>query len=130
MKLTNDKYKERIEQQEWLILQISLHIEKLMEEQKVTRTELAKRLGTTKGYITQLLDGFNMSLRKVADVMLALDSSLSVDTRSSGFVTNIEPINVEDFTEVVDFTGYPKIFIKEPVTKATTKENKMWAKTG
>lgn len=82
---------QRIEQQEWLVLQVALHIEKLMENQGVSRSELAKRLGSSKGYVTQLLDGANMSLRKVADVMMALDSSLKIDTCNIGFETTVIP---------------------------------------
>lgn len=91
MDIKNKKNKEvRIDQQEWLVLQISLHIDKLMEQQNVNRVELARRLGTGKSYVTQLLDGSNMTLRKVADVMMALDSSLTVDTVSQGFETTIK----------------------------------------
>jgi len=84
--------KARLDQQEWLVLQVSLHIEKLMREYDVNRVELAKRLGTGKSYVTQLLDGSNMTLRKIADVMLALDSSLAIDTSRIGFNTTIKPL--------------------------------------
>lgn len=80
----------RMQQQEWLILQVTLHIEDLMKKHKINKTELAKRLGTDESYITQLLDGTNMTLRKIADVMLALDSSLVVDSSPMGYVTTIE----------------------------------------
>lgn len=44
-----------------------------MEETQITRAELARRLGTSKGYVTQLLDGTaNMTLRTVSDVFVAL----------------------------------------------------------
>ena len=92
MQIKDKKNKEqRIDQQEWLVLQIALHIEKLMGKQSVSRSELAKRLGSTKGYVTQLLDGANMTLRKVADVMMALDSSLKIDTSSLDFETTVIP---------------------------------------
>lgn len=45
----------------------------IMKETGVSRTELAERLGCTKGNITQLLDGTaNMTLRSVSDVFVAL----------------------------------------------------------
>lgn len=45
----------------------------LMTEAGVSRSELANRLGKSKGYITQLLDGrANMTLRTVSDVFVAL----------------------------------------------------------
>lgn len=82
----------RIDHQEWLVLQVSLHIDKLMSEHDVNRVELAKRLGTGKSYVTQLLDGSNMTLRKIADVMSALDSSLVIDTVDIGFNTTVKPL--------------------------------------
>jgi transcriptional regulator with XRE-family HTH domain len=90
LKATNQET--RIDQQEWLILQVTLHIEKLMEDRGVNKSELARRLGVNRAYITQLLDGqTNMTLKKIADVMLALDSSLVVDTAPVGFETTITP---------------------------------------
>ena len=45
----------------------------LMKEQQVSRSELARRLGTTPGYVSQLLDGTtNMTISKASDVFLAL----------------------------------------------------------
>ncbi len=82
----------RIDQQEWLVLQVVLHIEELMEQKNVSRSELSKRLGTNKSYITELLDGANMTLRKVADVLFALDSSLVIDTCNLAFETTISPV--------------------------------------
>jgi hypothetical protein len=82
----------RIDQEQWLILQVALHIEELMEEKGVTKSELARRLGFKRAYITQLLDGTNMTLKTMADVMLALDSSMRVQAVPLGFNTTIEPI--------------------------------------
>lgn len=46
---------------------------KVMNESGITRSELANRMGTSKGHITQLLDGTaNMTLRTVSDVFVAL----------------------------------------------------------
>jgi transcriptional regulator with XRE-family HTH domain len=76
-KLTGTPQKMRLYQQERAILEMTEIICELMQEQNVTRSELAKRLGTTKGYITQLLDGrTNMSIRTMSDVFAALDRSL------------------------------------------------------
>ncbi|NLF71072.1 MAG: helix-turn-helix transcriptional regulator [Candidatus Anammoximicrobium sp.] len=54
-------------------MQATERIVELMQEQDVTRTELAKRLGRTKGWISQLLAGeANFTLRTLADVFGAL----------------------------------------------------------
>ncbi len=66
-------------QQERLILEITELIGRLMKEQGVSKAQLAERLGTTKGYITQLLDGrTNMTLRTISDVVFALGRSLNI----------------------------------------------------
>lgn len=51
----------------------------LMEADGVSRTELASRLGKTKGYVTKLLDGrTNMTIRTISDVFMALDRAFHV----------------------------------------------------
>ena len=78
----SDKEQMRLYQQEYLIMQVTEHICELMEQNGVSRSELADRLGTTKGYITQLLDGrANMTLRKLADVCMALGVAAELQTR-------------------------------------------------
>jgi transcriptional regulator with XRE-family HTH domain len=91
MNLTETPNETRIDHQEWLILQVSLHIEKLMQNKNISRAELARRLGVNRAYITQLLDGANLSLRKVADVLMALDASFVVNTAPLGFHTTLLP---------------------------------------
>ena len=112
----------RIDQQQWLILQVTLLIEELMEEKELTRKQLADRLGTNKSYVTQLLDGYNMTLKKVADVMSALDSSLVVDTQPVGFHSNIEPVEIESFSDAFDYSEYPKFHITSNVKTGTLNE--------
>jgi transcriptional regulator with XRE-family HTH domain len=74
--------------QEKLILETTQIIATLMEEKGIKKSELAEKLGRTKGYITQLLDGrANMTLRTISDVMWALDSSLIVNAGPLGFET-------------------------------------------
>ena len=67
----------RLFQQERAIQEVTELICKLLERDSVTRTELASRLGRTKGYITQLLDGrANMTMRTISDVFTALDQQV------------------------------------------------------
>ena len=64
-------------QQERTILEITMLIRRLMKTDGVSKTDLANRLGKSKSYITQLLDGrTNMTLRTISDVMHALGKSL------------------------------------------------------
>lgn len=66
-------------QQERATLEVTELICKIMVEEGISRSDLAKRLGKTKGYITQLLDGqTNMTIRTMSDVLFCLDRSLHV----------------------------------------------------
>lgn len=54
----------------------------IMERQKVTRTELAKRLGVTQGAITQILSGTrNLTLALFTDVLAALGQEPQLKAR-------------------------------------------------
>lgn len=68
-------------QQERLILEVTELICGLMDEQRVSRAELARRLKTSRAHVTQILDGgANMTLRTVADALTALGCSLHVSS--------------------------------------------------
>ena len=76
-RLTETTENKRFFQQEKTILEVTELICELMDEQGISRTELAKKLGYTKGYISQLLDGTaNMTLRTLSDVLFALGNEL------------------------------------------------------
>ena len=67
----------RLYQQERAILEVTELVCEVMEQENINRSELARRLGKTKGYITQLLDGrANMTVRTVSDVFTALDRAV------------------------------------------------------
>jgi len=91
-RLTSTSRGKRLLEQERLILQVTEFIVQLMQEQNVTRTELARRLGKSKGWISQLLDGeTNFTLRTVADVFGALGHRPVVDIERdrSGTATGV-----------------------------------------
>ena len=62
-----------------VLLDVTEGIVKRMIEQNVRRTDLAERLGTSRAYVTKLLDGQeNMTLRTLVRVANALE--MKVDT--------------------------------------------------
>ena len=78
-KLQKDPELQKFYYQEQLILEVAELIAKLMQKYKVSKSELAKRLGKGRSYVTQLLDGTsNMTLRTISDVFVVLDSMLVV----------------------------------------------------
>lgn len=69
-------------QQERLILEVTEFIIAKMQEKGVTRSELARRLEKSKGWISQLLAGeANFTLRTLADVFGALGHCPTIGTK-------------------------------------------------
>lgn len=65
---------EQLKEQERLILEATELIAQRMEEQGVSKAELARRIGRSRAYLTQLLTGSrNMTLRTLADLASALE---------------------------------------------------------
>src|SRR5438445_4801755 len=66
-------------QQEREIYKTTELIESVMQEKNISRSELARRLGKSKGWVTQLLDGdANKTIRTVADVLAVMGRELRV----------------------------------------------------
>jgi len=64
--------------QEELILEVTEVLCGLLEKEKISRKELADRLGKTKGFVSQLLNGGrNLTLRTVADILHVLGYKVS-----------------------------------------------------
>jgi transcriptional regulator with XRE-family HTH domain len=72
-KVTRTADGKRLFEQECAIMEITELICAMMEQEGVSRSELAKRIGKTKGYVSQLLDGSaNMTVRTISDILGAL----------------------------------------------------------
>jgi transcriptional regulator with XRE-family HTH domain len=82
-KATNTTDYERLVAQETLILDATEAIVELLQEQGVSRQELAARLGKSKGFVSQLLSGErNMTLRTLADLAYVLGQRCSLAIRA------------------------------------------------
>ena len=65
--------------EEHLILEVTEKIVELMQRENITKAELAKRLGRSKGFITRLLNGDrNFTVRTTADIFHVLDYGIQV----------------------------------------------------
>jgi transcriptional regulator with XRE-family HTH domain len=61
---------------------------RLMEEQRVTRAELARRLGTSRAYITKMLGGnANFTLLTMVKLAMALDGAVHIHISDKRAVT-------------------------------------------
>jgi len=113
--LARDSEEMKFYLQEKLILEVTEVIAEFMQRKNVRKVELARRLNKSKGYITQVLNGrANMTLRTVADVMWAVDCSLSVTARPLGFEAYAESGGEYDFSSVEKFYSHPHIQTLQP----------------
>ncbi|MDR2213074.1 MAG: helix-turn-helix transcriptional regulator [Pseudomonadales bacterium] len=56
-----------------------------MEDQNITKTELAKRLGKSKTFVTQVLSGSrNMTLGTLSDIAFVLELKIKITFRRAG----------------------------------------------
>lgn len=69
----HDEEFDRLVRQEELILQVTEALTQALDEAGVKKTELAKRLGKTPGFVSQVFGGGrNLTLRTIADIAGAL----------------------------------------------------------
>jgi plasmid maintenance system antidote protein VapI len=83
--MANPKYQELFARAEssvdyWIagpIIELTEDVCRRMEEQKISRAELARRLGTSRAYVTKLLDGnANFTLATMVKLAMALGGAL------------------------------------------------------
>lgn len=92
----NDPEFRKLLAQEELILEVTETLCELLEKEKISRKELADRLGRTKGFISQLLNGGrNLTLRTVADILNVL-----------GYKVSLTPKKLRKESNVIQFRSY------------------------
>jgi transcriptional regulator with XRE-family HTH domain len=68
-----------------LIMEVTETLCELLEKEKISRKELADRLGKSKGFISQLLNGGrNLTLRTVADILHVLGYRVALTPYKAG----------------------------------------------
>ena len=93
-----DEEFQRLFAQEDLILEVTETICELLENEKISRKELADRLGKSKGFISQLLNGGrNLTLRTVADILHVLGYKVAL--KPDKLVTHRRSSNVIEFPQ-------------------------------
>lgn len=76
---------EQLKEQERLILEATEVISRCMQERGVSKAELARRVGRSRAYLTQVLSGSrNMTLRTLADLAHALDCRVTMSAKVAG----------------------------------------------
>ena len=68
-----------------LIMEVTETLCELLERERISRKELADRLGKSKGFISQLLNGGrNLTLRTVADILHVLGYKVALTPYKEG----------------------------------------------
>lgn len=73
------------------VIQFTEGLCRRMEEKKISKAELARRMGTSRAYVTRLLGGeANFTLGTMVKLALAVDGSLEVRIADKGVVPQWE----------------------------------------
>ena len=81
-KLKSTKQGRKVYERERVLFEATELIARAMKIKGITEAELAKRLGVTKSYITSLLEGKNITLVTLSDVLFALDHRVILGSKS------------------------------------------------
>jgi len=77
--MENPEYR-RLYAIEGLVTEAAELVSRLMEEQKISKAELARRLGKSRAWITQVLSGeANMTVRTFAELVYTLGAEVKLD---------------------------------------------------
>ncbi len=83
-----EKASARLLEQELLLTSATELVCQLMGEKNVSKSDLARRIGKSKAFVTQLLNGRrNMTLRTLADLCWALDTRLHIQASRDQLLT-------------------------------------------
>ncbi|HEY2575369.1 MAG TPA: helix-turn-helix transcriptional regulator [Streptosporangiaceae bacterium] len=76
-----------------LVTRLTNEIDWYMRERKLTRVDLAHRMGVSPGRISQILSGGeNLTLRTLAGVATALDAHFDIELKPSQAVTETQQV--------------------------------------
>lgn len=120
-----DKEFARIMAQEDLIMDVTEHFCKILQEENLSRSKLAHIMGKTKGYVSQLLNGNrNITLRVLSDVAYYLGYTAKISVQKIN-VKN-EPLKLHVVSETRKRNKEKFFFKDETVSNACTNfENKV-----
>jgi transcriptional regulator with XRE-family HTH domain len=87
----------------WMVkiqMELFAELEKYLSDNNMNRTQFAEKLGVSKGYVSQILNGdFNHSLSKLIELSLAIGKVPVINFEDiNKFTTEDNPISKSDFT--------------------------------
>lgn len=123
------KRKELLKSKEFWIVKIQNQLyeelEKYLRENNVSKTELANKMGVSKGYISQILNGdFDYKLSKLIEIIMVMDKVPILNLENIDDCINIDKeIGIDKLNERFTFNitiNYNNVFELE---KETSKRN-------
>jgi transcriptional regulator with XRE-family HTH domain len=103
---------------EELKLALSEGVEDIMAQQGLTRSELARRLGTSPAYVTKLLRGtFNPTLETIARIAIALDARLSLNLTPCGHSVRASQVSTNVPESDRRVAAHDALCVSEPMAK-------------
>lgn len=99
-RLSETAQERKLLQREMAVMEVTELICGIMEEEDVSRAELARQLGTSPANVTQLLDGErNMTISTISDILFHLDKEIKVSAEL------LEPVGHEGAQQAFDLVG-------------------------
>lgn len=99
----------RLLREEEFILEVTEVLSAMLSSEKVSKTELARRLGKTKGFVTQILSGNrNLTLRTIADVADALGYGIELRANKRGQTLEIHDSTGETVAQVCEIAEWKR----------------------
>ncbi|HEY4287569.1 MAG TPA: helix-turn-helix transcriptional regulator [Puia sp.] len=121
------KRSEFINSREYWITEIQLKLFKLIENYKtkhnLTRTQIAEKLGVTKGYVTQVLNGdFDHKISKLVDLSLAFGKVPILHfVDADQYIHDDANNNLQMYQEEFKPVQYNTYIVETPSTEALKK---------
>jgi transcriptional regulator with XRE-family HTH domain len=124
----------RLLREEEFILEVTERLTDMLDSEKISKVELARRLRKTKGFVTQILSGSrNLTLRTVADVSDAL--GYAIEMRAVKLITmhhhrkgSLENVcSMENWKELSKWSAQPSIGVppSNPIAASLLDESKV-----
>ncbi len=105
----------------WLVkFQSALYeqVEKYLIENKISKTEFAKKLGVSKGYVSQILNGdFDHKISKLIELSLAIEKVPLLKFENVEKIIFLDSIGVVDVSDSKDILDHIKEETKTEVFK-------------
>jgi len=124
--------KDRIFAREELVYNVTEDLLVILEDLEVNKKELARRLGKSRSYVTQILSGSrNMTLGSFSDICFALgfkpEINLPVQDEPVIIVKKTKPLNSAWITQEKGFNRYSEV-ISQSINVIDRRESIHWDK--